>query len=293
MLAERMAAVAAATEQELDRLLPAGDGPLGRLGQAMRYATLGGGKRFRPLLVAATADLGRAEPGAVTRIGAAIELVHAYSLIHDDLPAMDDATLRRGKPACHKAFGEAEAILAGDALLTLAFEVLARDDWPAGAAMRCEMALGLARAAGAAGMCGGQLLDLEDEGAEADADRIAFVEGLKTGAIIAFACDAGARLGGLDEAGRKAVAAYAADLGLAYQISDDLLDVEGDASITGKDSRLDVAADKATFVRALGVEGARRKLSELEAHGAAQLDICRPKSTLLRELFAFVINRRV
>ncbi|HMR30431.1 MAG TPA: polyprenyl synthetase family protein [Geminicoccaceae bacterium] len=293
MLAERMAAVAVATEQELDRLLPVGDGPLGRLGQAMRYATLGGGKRFRPLLVAATADLGRAEPAAVTRIGAAIELVHAYSLIHDDLPAMDDATLRRGKPACHKAFGEAEAILAGDALLTLAFEVLARDDWPAGTAMRCEMALGLARAAGAAGMCGGQLLDLEGEGAEADADRIAFVEGLKTGAIIAFACDAGARLGGLDEAGRKAVAAYAADLGLAYQISDDLLDVEGDASITGKDSRLDVAADKATFVRAFGIAGAKRKLAELETHGSAQLDIWGRKSTLLRELFTFVINRRV
>ena len=292
-LAERMAAVAAATEQELDRLLPPAHGPLARLGEAMRYASLGGGKRFRPVLVAATAELGRADPAAVTRLGAAIELVHAYSLIHDDLPAMDDATLRRGKPACHLAFGEAEAILAGDALLTLAFEVLARADWPADPVLRCEMALGLARAAGAAGMCGGQLLDLADEGAAADADRIALVEGLKTGAIIAFACDAGACLAGMDPSGRTAVAGYAADLGLAFQIKDDLLDVEGDAAVTGKDSHLDSAADKATFVRALGVDGARRRLGELEAQGCARLDIFGPESTLLRELFGFVINRNV
>lgn len=288
-----MAEVAAATEVELDRLLPPEDGPLGRLGQAMRYACLGGGKRFRPLLVAATAELGRADPPAVIRVGAAIELVHAYSLIHDDLPAMDDATLRRGKPACHIAFGEAEAILAGDALLTLAFEVLARDDWPADPQRRCETALGLARAAGAAGMCGGQLLDLADEGAAVHAQRIAYVESLKTGAIIAFACDAGARLAELAPDGRSAIAAYAADLGLAFQIKDDLMDVESDASVTGKDSRLDAAAGKATFVRAMGVDGARRKLAELESRALAQLDILGPKSTLLRELFGFVINRRV
>jgi farnesyl diphosphate synthase len=259
----------------------------------MRYATLSGGKRFRPLLVAATADLGAAEPAAVTRLGAAIELVHAYSLIHDDLPAMDDATLRRGKPACHLAFGEAEAILAGDALLTLAFEVLVRDDWPVGPALRCELALGLARAAGAAGMCGGQLLDLAGEGGDADAGRIAYVEDLKTGAMIAFACDGGARLAGLDAAARSAIAAYAVDLGLAFQIKDDLLDAEGEAAITGKDSRIDAAAAKATFVRALGAEGARRKLADLEARGVARLDFCGPRGTLLRELFGFVINRRV
>jgi farnesyl diphosphate synthase len=288
-----MAAVAEATERELDRLLPPPEGPLGRLGEAMRYATLGGGKRFRPLLVAATAALGRAEPEAVTRVGAAIELLHAYSLIHDDLPAMDDATLRRGKPACHIAFGEGEAILAGDALLTLAFEALARGDWPAAPALRCELALGLARAGGWGGMCGGQLLDLADEGSAAGLDRIAYVEGLKTGAIIAFACDAGALLAGLDRQARGAIAAYAADLGLAYQISDDLLDAEGDAAVTGKDSGIDAAADKATFVRALGVDGARRRLGDLRAHGKAQLDFCGSKGTLLRELFDFVINRRV
>ena len=142
-------------------------------------------------------------------------------------------------------------------------------------------------------MCGGQLLDLADEGADATLDRIAYVEGLKTGAIIAFACDAGARLAGLDAEARAAIAAYAADLGLAYQISDDLLDAEGDAAVTGKDSGIDAAADKATFVRALGIDGARRRLDELRTHGQAQLDFCGPKGTLLRELFDFVINRRV
>jgi farnesyl diphosphate synthase len=288
-----MTEVADAIELELHRLLPPPDGPLGRLGEAMRYASLGGGKRFRPLLVAATAELGEAEPAAVARLGAAIELVHAYSLIHDDLPAMDDAKLRRGKPACHVAFGEGEAILAGDALLTLAFEVLAREDWPVAAPLRCELALGLARAAGAGGMCGGQLLDLVDEGSAVTAERIAYVEGLKTGAIIAFACDGGASLAGLDDAARAAIARYAADLGLAYQITDDLLDVEGDAATTGKDSGIDAAAEKATFVRALGVEGARRKLGELEARGLARLDFCGPRGRLLRELFTFVINRRV
>ncbi len=293
LLADRMVAVAEATERELDRLLPPPDGPLGRLGEAMRYATLGGGKRFRPLLVAATAGLGEADPAAVTRVGAAIEMLHAYSLVHDDLPAMDDAKLRRGKPACHVAFGEAQAILAGDALLTLALEVLARPDWPAPAELRCELSLGLARAGGWSGMCGGQLLDLADEGADSPLERIAYVEGLKTGAIIAFACDAGARLAGLDGQARAAIAAYAADLGLAYQISDDLLDALGDAAVTGKDSGIDAAAGKATFVRALGVDGARRRLAELQAHGQAQLDFCGPESRLLRELFDFVINRRV
>ena len=288
-----MAAVALATERELDRLLPPSDGPLGRLGAAMRYATLGGGKRFRPLLVAATAELGDADPAAVTRVGAAIEMLHAYSLVHDDLPAMDDAKLRRGKPSCHVAFGEAEAILAGDALLTLALEVLARPDWPASAELRCELALGLARAGGWSGMCGGQLLDLADEGADSPLDRIAYVEALKTGAIIAYACDAGARLAGLEPGARAAIAAYAADLGLAYQISDDLLDALGDAAVTGKDSGIDAAAGKATFVRALGIDGARRRLAGLREHGQAQLDFCGPEGRLLRELFDFVINRRV
>jgi farnesyl diphosphate synthase len=288
-LTETMAAVAGTVEAELDRLLPPPDGPAGRLALAMRYAALGGGKRLRPLLVAATAGLGRAEPAAVARVAAAIELVHAYSLVHDDLPAMDDAALRRGRPACHRAFGEAVAILAGDALLTLAFEALGRDDWPATPELRCRLVVGLGRAAGAGGMCGGQLLDLAGEGARPDVGRITQMQALKTGAMIGFACDAGALLGGLAPAARAAVAAWAADLGLAFQLKDDLLDLEGESARTGKDVRHDVG--KATLVRALGLEGARGRLRELSGGASRHLDILGPKGSLLGELFCYVINR--
>jgi farnesyl diphosphate synthase len=288
-LAEAMAAVAGTVEAELDRLLPPTDGPTGRLAAAMRYVTLGGGKRLRPFLIAATAGLGRAEPAAVARVGAAIELVHAYSLVHDDLPAMDDASFRRGRPACHRAFGEAVAILAGDALLTLAFEVLARDDWPASPDLRCRLAVGLARAAGAAGMCGGQLLDLAEK--TADLERIALIQRLKTGAMIVDAVAAGALLGGLGPDEQRAVTAWATDLGLAFQIADDLLDAEGDAARTGKDVRHD--AGKATFVSALGAEGARGRLHGLRAGAKRHLDILGPRATLLVELFDYVINRDV
>jgi farnesyl diphosphate synthase len=288
-LAAAMSAVAGTVEAELDRLLPPADGPTARLALALRHATLGGGKRLRPFLTAAVAELGRAEPAAVARVGAAIELVHCYSLVHDDLPAMDDAALRRGRPTCHRAFGEAVAILAGDALLTLAFEVLARDDWPAAPELRCRLVMGLAGAAGADGMCGGQLLDLA-EGA-AGLERIAQIQRLKTGAMIVFAAEAGALLAGLGPDAQRAVVAWAADLGLAFQIKDDLLDALGDATRTGKDVRHD--ALKATFVRALGAEGARQRLDELAGRGKRQLDILGPQARLLGELFDYVINRDV
>ncbi|MFO1070075.1 MAG: farnesyl diphosphate synthase [Geminicoccaceae bacterium] len=291
LLAERSTTVVAAIEQELDRLLPPSDGLLGHLGEAMRYAAMGGGKRFRPMLVAAVAELGNADPRAVARVGAAIEMVHAYSLVHDDLPAMDDALLRRGKPTCHRVFGEGIAVLAGDALLTLAFEVLGRDDWPADPALRCGLVLGLGRAAGAAGMCGGQLLDLAAEHATADVGDVLEVERLKTGAMIAFSCDAGALLASLDAATRADVAAYAADLGLAFQIKDDLLDAEGDAQATGKDSGIDAAADKATLIRLLGIDGAKAELAKVEARASGRLDNLGARATLLRELLSFVINR--
>lgn len=288
-LAAAMAAAAGAVEAELERLLPAEHGPTAQLARAMRHAALGGGKRLRPFLVAAVADLGQAEPAAVARAGAAIELVHCYSLVHDDLPAMDDAALRRGRPTCHRAFGEAVAILAGDALLTLAFEALARDDWPSSPDLRCRLTADLARAVGAAGMCGGQLLDLEEEAA--DLARVALTQRLKTGAMIVHAAEAGALLAGLGPDAQAAVAAWAADLGLAFQISDDLLDALGDAARTGKDVRRD--ADKPTFVRALGVDGARARLGELRRRANRQLDILGPKARLLGELFEYVINRDV
>jgi farnesyl diphosphate synthase len=286
-----MVAVAAQVDAELDRLLPSIDGPLGQLAEAMRYAALNGGKRFRPVLVAATARLGSAEPDAIARMGAAIEMVHAYSLVHDDLPAMDDASLRRGRPSCHRAFGEAVAILAGDALLTLAFEVVARDDWPCAPGLRCRLAVELGRAAGAAGMCGGQLLDLADAGMAGDPERITFVESLKTGAMIAFACEAGGLLAVLDESVLASVAAYARDLGLAFQIKDDLLDAEGDAALTGKDVGLDAAQGKATLVGTLGIEGARARLGELRTRALGHLDKFGTEATLMRDLFAYVINR--
>ncbi len=194
-LRDLMAAVTDAIEAELDRLLPAATGPQARLHEAMRYAVLGGGKRLRPMLVRASADLFGVAPGAATRVGAAVELIHAYSLIHDDLPSMDDAALRRGRPSCHRAFDEATAILAGDALQPLAFEVLARGDYGVDPALRCELVLGLARAAGAGGMCGGQMIDLQAERQRLTLDEITLLQGLKTGALIGFACDAGAILG--------------------------------------------------------------------------------------------------
>jgi farnesyl diphosphate synthase len=283
--------VAAAVERELAALLPPVEGPLAQLAEAMRYAALGAGKRFRPLLVAAAARLGPADPAAVTRVGAAIELIHAYSLVHDDLPAMDDATLRRGKPACHRVYGEALAILVGDALQALAFEALAGGDWPAPAELRAELVGGLAGAAGPLGMCGGQHLDLADAGRAGDAARIAYVEGLKTGALIAFATTAGGRLAGLDGERLAALGGYAQALGLAFQITDDLLDHEGDPRATGKDAGLDATSGKATLVGVLGVAGARARLAALEREASSRLDIFGCQGTLLRRILSYVVTR--
>ncbi len=229
-LAERMAAVAEAIEGELDRLLPEPAGGQARLLAAMRYAALGGGKRLRPFLVAAGAELFDVPEARARRVGAAVELIHAYSLIHDDLPAMDDALTRRGRPSCHLQFDEATAILAGDALQSLAFEVLAEPATHPDPAVRGTLVLKLARAAGAAGMCGGQMIDLEAEGRALAMAQVVELQRLKTGALLEFACEAGAILGQAPAATRAVLAAYAADLGLAFQIQDDLLDVTGDAS---------------------------------------------------------------
>ena len=292
LLAAVMPAVVDSAERELEHLLDTlGEAPP-RLVAAMRHACLGGGKRFRPLLVAAAGNLFDAEAGAVRRAGAAVELLHCYSLVHDDLPAMDDAELRRGRPSCHKAFGEATAILAGDALQALAFEALVRTDWPATAAQRSTLTLGLARAAGALGMCGGQLLDLEAEGRELGLEQVAELQARKTGALIAFAVEAGCVLGDAGEGEHATLAAFACDLGLAFQIRDDLLDVEGEASSLGKATGQDGARGKATFVGLLGVEGARARLAELEGDALVRLDIFGGRATLLRELFSFVINRK-
>lgn len=290
-LAQRMAATAQAIEAELERLLPPVEGSQERLHAAMHYATLGGGKRLRPFLVVAGSELFDVPARRALRVGAAIEMIHGYSLVHDDLPAMDDAALRRGRPSCHKRFDEATAVLAGDALQCLAFEVLAGEPTHPDPAVRCELVHGLARASGADGMCGGQMIDLEAEGRALDLDQVLELQRLKTGALIRFACEAGAILGGAPDTARLALRAYAADLGLAFQIQDDLLDVTGDAATTGKDQGIDAAAGKATVVSLVGIDGARERLQVLRASASRQLEALPRGPDLLRAVVDFVISR--
>jgi farnesyl diphosphate synthase len=266
---DRLAAAAATAEAALDALLPPeGADPQGRLAAAMRHAAMGGGKRLRAFLTIEVGALLGAEAAGAARAAAAVELLHAYSLIHDDLPCMDDDDLRRGKPTVHVAWDEATAVLAGDCLQTLAFETLADPATHPDGALRAELCLALARASGLAGMVGGQVLDIgaETAGAPLGIDAIATLQRLKTGALIAFAAEAGAILAGADAATRRRFANYAHDLGAAFQIRDDLLDVEGDEASAGKRVGKDAGAGKATFVGALGTDRARDRAA---AHVAA------------------------
>jgi farnesyl diphosphate synthase len=287
----RMAAVAEEVDAALDRMLPEASGPQARLHEAMRYAVQGGGTRLRPFLTVASADLFAAPRPRSIRVGAAIELIHGYSLVHDDLPAMDDALTRRGRPSCHRQYDEATAVLAGDALQSLAFELLADPATHPDPEVRCALVQGLAAAAGAGGMCGGQMIDLLAEGQALELGQILELQRLKTGALIGFACEAGAILGGASEDARRALLRYAADLGLAFQIQDDLLDVTGDAELTGKDQGRDAAVGKATVVAALGVAGSRRRLEALRRSALAHLEPLGEGTDVLRGVFEFVISR--
>jgi len=290
--AEALAGAAKLTDTVLERLIPLPPGLESRVFEAMRYAALAPGKRLRPFLVLASARLfGVAECGAL-QVAAAIELVHSYSLVHDDLPAMDNSDLRRGRPTCHKAFDEATAVLAGDGLLTLAFEVLAHPDTHGDPAVRCELMSALAQAAGASGMVGGQMIDLIAEKRTLDIGAITRLQRLKTGALIAFACEAGAILAKASTEVRLALRGYAHDLGLAFQIADDLLDVEGSAGETGKPVGQDAAAGKATFVSILGVERARDQAELLVRQAVAHLDLFEERADLLRQAARFVVDRR-
>jgi farnesyl diphosphate synthase len=266
--------------------------PLSPLVDAMRYATLGGGKRFRPFLVIETAGLFRVPQAKALAIAAAVECVHCYSLVHDDLPAMDDDDLRRGRPTVHKAFDEATAILAGDALLTFAFEILGRPDTDSDPAIRSELVLGLAQASGWQGMAGGQMLDLIAERAPIDLQGVTLIQRLKTGALIEFSVMAGAILGRGAPAERQTLARYARALGLAFQIADDLLDVEGETAEVGKATSKDAASGKATFVSLLGIEASKNKLKELEAESVSALDSWDSRADVLREAARFVSLRR-
>ncbi len=278
--------------RELNAILPDADGLEGRVHEAMRYATLAGGKRLRPLLVLACADLFGVSRSSSMRVAAAVELVHTYSLIHDDLPCMDDDELRRGVPTVHIKYDDATAVLAGDALLTLAFEVLGDPSCHSDPTVRANLVVALAQAAGANGMVAGQMIDLVAETQLYDVNTITRLQQLKTGALISFSCESGAILGRASEPMRHALHAYAHDLGLAFQIVDDLLDAEGDAEVMGKAVGKDKDRGKATFVSVLGVERARTQARMLADQAASHLDPFAEKADLLREVAAFVIDRK-
>ncbi len=296
----RLDAVAAETETLLDRLLAAtpAAGELSRparLVEAVRYASLGGGKRFRPFLVVESANLFGVARSNALMAWAALECVHCYSLVHDDLPAMDNDELRRGQPTAHRKFDEATAILAGDSLLTFAFDILSRPETHGNPAVRVELVNALARASGLGGMAGGQMLDLAAEGrfgaltlGETD---VRMLQAMKTGALLRFACQAGGILAAAKPAQRAALERYGAAVGEAFQIADDLLDIEGDPALVGKQTGKDAVAGKATFVSVLGIAGAKARLSQLVAEAEDALAPFGSAAATLVEGAHFVADR--
>jgi farnesyl diphosphate synthase len=266
----------------------------GRLIEAMRYSSLGGGKRLRPFLVVESSAVFGVPRDAALLAGAALECIHCYSLIHDDLPAMDNSDLRRGRPTLHKAYDDATAILAGDALLTLAFDIITRDEIHADAKVRLLLTRALARAAGIGGMAGGQMLDLAGEGRFGDREPVdvARLQQMKTGALLRYGCIAGALLGQATPEQYQALDDYGRSLGEAFQIADDLLDVEGDAAALGKPAGQDAALNKATFVTQLGVDGAKQRVRDLLAAADAALSIFGTKGDVLRAAARFVAERK-
>lgn len=279
-------------ERTLDALLPQPHGPEARLMEAMRYAALGGGKRLRAFLVLQSGRLFGVDRRALGRIAASVECVHAYSLVHDDLPAMDNDDLRRGRPTVHKAFDEATAILAGDALLTLAFSLIASPEAHGDPFVRCELMTKLAQAAGHAGMVGGQMMDIALENTAATLPEISRLQRMKTASLFTFCTEAGAIMGKASVEARAALSAYGQELGLAFQLADDLLDVEGDATDMGKSARKDEARGKATIVTTLGVDRAKAQARALMEQAVSHLDLFDEKADLLRAVSEFVIARR-
>jgi farnesyl diphosphate synthase len=291
-LAAALAETNRLVEAQLDALLPVPQTAEGRLIEAMRYSVLNGGKRMRAFLVMQTAQLFSVNQTCAARVAAAVEMLHAYSLVHDDLPAMDDDDLRRGQPSCHKKFDEATAILAGDALQTRAFEVLAEADTHADAEARCELVLALAAASGMRGMVGGQMIDMQAEGKTLTGPEITRLQALKTGRLIQFSAEAGAILGRAPQAQRHFIAAYGRDLGGAFQIYDDVLDETASAEELGKTIGKDLAQGKATMVSILGLDRARAQAERLAEQAAGHLESFGEKAELLCALASFTVTRK-
>jgi farnesyl diphosphate synthase len=274
-----------------DALLPIPNDARAPLVEAMRYAAIGGGKRVRPLLVAAVADLHGVDRNAAVFAGCAVEAIHAYSLIHDDLPCMDDDAMRHGKPTVHKAFGEAVAVLAGDSLHAMAFDILTRQETSSDPFVRAELVAVLAKASGHEGMAAGQVMDIAAEGEEFDLPAVTRLQQLKTGALLGASVELGAVLGKVHPEARAGLRAYARDIGLAFQIADDLLDVEGDEAKAGKALRKDDAKGKATFVTLMGAEKARAQAQMLVEQAAGHLASYGKDAELLIQLARFVVER--
>ena len=287
LLAEALPAIAREVDGLFDALLPTE----GKLAEAMRYAAIGGGKRLRPLLLTATAAMHGVDRSQALRAAIAIEAIHAYSLVHDDLPCMDDDAMRHGKPSTHKAFGEAVAVLAGDALQSFAFEVLADSATSGDPFVRSELVQVLALASGAPGMVGGQMLDIEGEGQALDLAAVTRMQQLKTGALLSAAVEMGAVLSKVPAEGRMHLKGYARDIGLAFQIADDLLDHTGDETKAGKALRKDAEAGKQTFVALLGEERAREQARMLVDQAIAYLGSYGQEADLLRALARFIVER--
>ena len=291
LLKDALAQIAADIDQEFDALLPLPGDARDRLYAAMRHAAIGGGKRLRPLLVTATAALFHVDRTVALRVGTAVEAIHVYSLVHDDLPCMDDDDMRRGKPTVHRAFDDATAVLAGDSLHALAFEILANPQTHADPFVRGELVSTLALASGPEGMAGGQMMDIEAENAAFDLQTVMRLQALKTGALIAASVEMGAILGHIPPEGRTHLRGYARDIGLAFQIADDIMDVEGNPELAGKALQKDAEAGKGTFVSLMGLDRAKQQAEMLVAQANEHLSSYGSEADLLRAIATYITER--